>query len=197
MWAVGIVPAAGKGERFGGAKLLADLKGEPVLNHTLRSLLDGGVRRVIVVVAPKAGGTDPAAALKKQVPLLSDSRVVTAVNPDPSRGMFSSIQTAVSGAVGDLFVVLPGDMPFVRAESVKAVVEASHETGLIVSPSHGGRRGHPVAIPGRLRAAIVQAKATATLQDILAPEADHRIEIDVKDAGILRDVDTKEALSDQ
>lgn len=192
MWAVGIVPAAGKGERFGGAKLLADVKGEPLLNRTLRSLLDGGVRRVIVVVAPKGGGTDPGPALKSAVSLLSDSRVVMVANPDPSRGMFSSIQTAVSGSVGDLFVVLPGDMPFVRAESVRAVVEAAYETGLIVSPSHGGRRGHPVAIPGRLRAAIVQAPATSTLQQILEPEAQNRIEIDVKDEGILRDIDTKD-----
>jgi molybdenum cofactor cytidylyltransferase len=195
MWAVGIVPAAGKGERFGGAKLLADLKGEPLLNHTLRSLLDGGVRRVIVVVGPKAGGTDPAVALKRAVPLLSDSRVVTVVNPDPSRGMFSSIQAGVSGAVGDLFVVLPGDMPFVRAESVRAVVEAAHETGLIVSPRFDGRRGHPIALPGRLRAAIVRAPEGSTLQTILQPEAENRIEIDVKDEGVLKDVDTKDALN--
>jgi molybdenum cofactor cytidylyltransferase len=188
MW-VGIVPAAGKAERFGGAKLLADVKGEPLLNHTLRSLLDAGVGRVIVVVPPADGQSDPAAALLGSVPLLSDARVVTETNPDPSRGMLSSIQAGLSGAVGELFLVLPGDMPFVKPGTVKAVVDAANETGTIVSPRYNGRRGHPIAVPGHLRAAILQAPATSTLAKVLEPESATRIDIDVEDAGILRDVD--------
>ena len=54
MPAAAIVPAAGKGERFGGAKLVADIGGETLLNRTLRSLLDGGIDELIVVVAPHA-----------------------------------------------------------------------------------------------------------------------------------------------
>ncbi len=194
MLAVGIVPAAGKGERFGGDKLLAGLKGEPLLNHTLRSLLDAGVSRVVVVLPPKDGTRDPGALLKQGVPLLSDRRIALAVNPNPARGMLSSIQAGISGAVGDMFVVLPGDMPYVKAETVTAVIDAAQETGLIVSPRHGGKRGHPIAIPGRLRAAIVKAPVSWTLQEVLLPEAQNRIEIDVDDAGVLRDVDTPDAL---
>lgn len=188
MW-VGIVPAAGKAERFGGAKLLADVKGEPLLNHTLRCLLDAGVGRVIVVLPPADGAGDPAEALKAGVPLLSDSRVVTETNPDPSRGMLSSIQAGLSGVVGELFLVLPGDMPFVQTGTVKAVVDAANETGLIVSPCHKGRRGHPLAVPGHLRAEILHAPATSTLSKVLEPEGANRIDLDVEDAGILRDVD--------
>ena len=40
MPAIAIVPAAGKAERFGSPKLVADLKGEPLIDHTLLSLLD-------------------------------------------------------------------------------------------------------------------------------------------------------------
>jgi molybdenum cofactor cytidylyltransferase len=195
MMAVGIVPAAGKAERFGGDKLLASLRGEPLLNHTLRSLLEGGVARVIVVVPPKDGTHYPAATMKKAIPLLSDYRVAIAVNQDPSRGMLSSIQAGISGAVGDLFVVLPGDMPYVQPDTVAAILEAAQETGLIVSPRFNGKRGHPVAIPGRLRAAIVKAPATWTLQEVLLPEAQNRIEIDVEDGGVLRDVDTKDGIA--
>ena len=180
MSSVAIVPAAGKGERFGGAKLMADVRGEPLLNHTIRSLLDGGVTRVVVVVPP-------ASAMK--VPLLSDVRVITEVNPDPARGMFSSIQAGASGAVGDLLLVLPGDMPFVRPATVAALLEAVQETGLAVSPRHQGRRGHPIALPGRLRAAILAAKADTTLSVVLAADGIARIEIDVDDSGIHKDVD--------
>ena len=195
MLAVGIVPAAGKGQRFGGDKLLAALRGEPLLNHTLRSLLEGGVVRVIVVVPPKDGTHYPAVTMKQAVPLLSDPRVAITVNQDPSRGMLSSIQAGISGAVGDMFIILPGDMPYVQPETVTAVIDAAQETGLIVSPRYEGRRGHPIAIPGRLRAAIVKAPVSWTLQEVLLPEAQNRIEIDVEDAGVLRDVDTKDGLA--
>jgi molybdenum cofactor cytidylyltransferase len=109
--------------------------------------------------------------------------------------MLSSIQAGISGAVGDLFVVLPGDMPYVQPDTVAAILEAAQETGLIVSPRFNGKRGHPVAIPGRLRAAIVKAPATWTLQEVLLPEAQNRIEIDVEDGGVLRDVDTKDGIA--
>ncbi len=177
MASVAIVPAAGKGERFGGAKLLADVQGEPLLNHTIRSLLDGGVGRVVVVVPPVSA---------MMVPLLADARVKTAVNPDPERGMFSSIQAGASGAVGDLLLILPGDMPFVRPATIAALLEAAQETGLAVSPRHQGRRGHPLALPGRLRAAILAGKADSTLSAVLAADGIARIDIDVDDLGTSR-----------
>ena len=64
---VAIVPAAGKAERFGGGKLIADIDGEPLLNRTLRSLLDGGVDHLVVVLAP--------GATFATVELLNDERV--------------------------------------------------------------------------------------------------------------------------
>ena len=106
----------------------------------------------------------------------------------------SSIQAGISGAVGDIFVVLPGDMPYVQPDTVAAVVEVAQESGLIISPRFEGKRGHPIAIPGRLRAAIVKAPASWTLKEVLLPEANNRIEIDVEDAGVLRDVDTRDAI---
>src|SRR5215471_8810222 len=110
MPAVAIVPAAGKGERFGGAKLIARLGPDTLLDRTLRSLFDASIATVIVVTAP---GADLGA-----VAALSDPRVRRIQNPDPARGMFSSIQCALESANGDPLIVLPGDMPFVRSATV-------------------------------------------------------------------------------
>ena len=102
---VAVVPAAGRSERFGSMKLLADVGGEPLLNRTLRSLLGAGYAPVIVVVSPSAA--------LEAVTMLRDSRVRVVVNPDPSRGMFSSIQTGLIEADGDVIAILPADMPVV------------------------------------------------------------------------------------
>ena len=61
-----------------------------IVPATIGSLLDGGVSRVVVVVA---SGGDLAL-----VRLLADQRVQLVVNEEPARGMFSSIQTGLGVA---------------------------------------------------------------------------------------------------
>ena len=181
MSAVAIVPAAGKGERFGGAKLLARFNDEPLINWTLWSLLDGGVATVIVVTAP---GAD-----LSEAKLMNDPRVSVVVNEDPSRGMFSSIQAGLAVAHADIVLVLPADMPFVGAATVAAVIARSVATGSVVIPVHQGRRGHPIAIPRARCDELLSHEPTATLKDALAASGATPILLDVSDAGILRDVD--------
>jgi len=183
---VAIVPAAGKGERFGSPlKLLADVGGEPMLGRTIRSLLEGGVDHVVVVAGP---GVSVAA-----VTALQDPRVTLVVNPDPSRGMFSSIQTGVAAAEGEPILVLPGDMPFVRGGTVAALLTAAR-LGDVISPRYRGQRGHPIALPARLRSEIMKADPTSNLSAVLQAADEDRVELDVDDPGILRDVDTTKDL---
>ncbi len=183
--AVAVVTAAGSAERFGGKKLLAPVAGEPLLDHTIRSLLDGGVTEVIVVV-----GTDARGELERDVNALSDPRVRPVENPDPSRGMFSSIQAGVANANGDALVILPGDMPYVRPETVRAVIAKYREQPAIVSPRYKGKRGHPVVMPLSLRDEIAATAATKNLHDVIHHHQDERVDLDVDDPGVIRDVDT-------
>ncbi|MEP6694084.1 MAG: nucleotidyltransferase family protein [Chloroflexota bacterium] len=181
---VAIVTAAGSAERFGGKKLLTPIDGEPLLDHTIRSLLEGGVHEVIVVV-----GTDARSELERDVNSLNDPRVRPVENPDPSRGMFSSIQAGVATANGDALLVLPGDMPYVRPETVRAVLAKYRERHAIVSPRYKGKRGHPVVMPLSLRDEIAAAAPTKNLHDVIHHHQDERVDLDVDDAGVVRDVD--------
>ena len=182
MSALAIVPAAGRSERFGSPKLVATFEGEPLVARTVRSLLEGHVARV-VVVASVTGAFD-------HIPLLRDPRVAVVVNPNPDRGMFSSIQTGWSAAEGDPVVILPGDMPFVQPATVAAVVAAFRQTpGLVVAQRHA-RHGHPIALPGSLRAAALAAPATSTLDAFIKSQGLEPIEVEVEDKGVLQDVDT-------
>ena len=189
MRAVAVVTAAGSAERFGGKKLLTQIDGEPLLDHTIDALLDGGVAEVIVVV-----GKDDRAELERDVNAMLDPRVRAVENPDPSRGMFSSIQEGVAQAQGDAILVMPGDMPFVSPETVRAVIAAYERKPSIVSPRYRGKRGHPVALPASLRDEIRAADPRATLHDVIHAHADIRVDVDVDDAGIIRDVDRPEDL---
>jgi CTP:molybdopterin cytidylyltransferase MocA len=182
---IAIVTAAGSAERFGGRKLLADVDGRPLLDRTIRSLLEGGVSEVIVVV-----GSDGRAELERDIHALSDPRVRAVENRDPARGMFSSIQEGVRTASGDVVLVLPGDMPFVAPQTVRRVLEEWSKHRGIVSPRYKGKRGHPVALPQRMREEILKTPATANLHQVIKRHLDERTDVDVDDAGIVKDVDT-------
>lgn len=190
MRAVAVVTAAGSAERFGGKKLLTPIDGEPLLDHTIRALLDGDVAEVIVVV-----GRDARAELEREVNAMLDPRVRPVENPDPSRGMFSSIQEGVAQAQGDLILVMPGDMPFVSPDTVRALIAAYARKPAIVSPRYRGKRGHPVALPASLRDEIRAADPRATLHDVIHAHSDMRVDVDVEDPGINRDVDRIEDLT--
>jgi molybdenum cofactor cytidylyltransferase len=176
-----VVPAAGFSTRFGAAKLLADLDGEPLIARTLASLLNAGIARIVVVTRERSG--------LERVDALADPRVTAAVNPDPARGMFSSIQVGLAAARGDVVLVLPADMPFVASATVAAVAAHAAATQSVVVPVYQGRNGHPLAIPAAVRDGLVALDPATTLKDALAAVGASRESLDVPDPGVLRDVD--------
>jgi molybdenum cofactor cytidylyltransferase len=181
-----VVPAAGRSERFGGMKLLADVHGEPLLDHTLRCLIAAGIEPIVVVQAPNAS-LDPVA-------LLRHPRVRAVVNADPSRGMFSSIQAGLAASPAARVLVLPADMPFVQPATVARVAAECARTDQVVVPAHAGRRGHPVGLPARIRDGLLMMPPTRSLKDALAALGEDPYVVDVGDEGVVRDVDRREDL---
>lgn len=186
-----IVPAAGAAERFGSAKMLASVGGSPMLERTIRALLGGGVERVRVVL-----GTE-GARVRAGVPAFEDPRVSAATNPRPERGMLSSIQAGLLETAGDPILVLPGDMPYVEPATVAALLRLYGERGGILSPRLDGKRGHPVVIPGRYREEMLQAGDGMTLHEVLRAHAGERLDLDVHDRGVVRDVDVPADLEER
>lgn len=182
--ALGIVPAAGAAERFGGDKLLADVDGMPLIERTVRALRDGGVEEIVVVVGP-----DDHAIAALGLP----ARI--AENPDPSRGMLSSLQAGLAAGEGDPLVIVPGDMPYVAPATVRALLREYARRRAIVSPRYRGKRGHPVLLPASLRGEILAEDPRATLHDVIARHVHSRVDVDVDDPGTVRDVDTRADLA--
>ncbi|MEO7193154.1 MAG: nucleotidyltransferase family protein [Vicinamibacterales bacterium] len=185
--ALAIVLAAGAAVRFGRQKLLADVNGVPMLERTIQSLLAAHISRVVVVLP---SGTD-----YPTVSSLTAANVVVVANPDPSRGMFSSIQVAfLSAHRGTPLVILPGDMPFVRAATIAFLFDAQGDAGGIVMPRYRGQRGHPVVMAPALRAPVIAAPSDANLRDVLHSSGVAIHEVEVDDGGVVRDVDIRSDL---
>ena len=114
-----VVLAAGAGERFGGRKLEARIAGRPVLQHVLDALAAAGIEDPVVVLPP-----DSALATT-----LEWRRAARVVNPEPARGLASSLQLGWAAAMAgdpqpDAVLVVLGDQPRLAPDVIRRVVAA-------------------------------------------------------------------------
>ena len=131
-----VVLAAGAGSRFHGSshKLLAPLRGRPLVAWAAAAPLEAGLPTVVV-----AGAVDVTDAL-------ADLHVRVIQNPGWSEGQATSLGVAVGVALAeghDAVVVGLGDQPFL-APAAWAAVAAS--PAAIAVATYGGRRGQPVRL---------------------------------------------------
>ena len=180
---VGLVLAAGAGSRFGGGKLLAPIGGRPVLQHVLDTLAMAGVGEVVVVL-----GRD-AAVMEGAIAWRGERRVV---NPEPERGLASSLNVGFEavGPDADAVLVALGDQPLVSAEVIRSLVEAAPERERpIVVPVYADERGrNPVLLRRAAFPLIAEAAGDRGLGPLLA--AHPELVAEVHAAGSNPDVDT-------
>lgn len=148
-----VVLAAGASSRMGEPKGLVVVRGRPWIDRQLDAAQSAGVRRVVVVL-----GRDRERYLEA-VPSLAQ-RATIAVNHDPDRGPFSSIQCglrALGAEEPPAAFVLPVDVPAASAEVWRALAAALLGDSSVHAavPVHGGRGGHPVLLSSPLAARLL------------------------------------------
>lgn len=182
-----VVLAAGAGSRYHGArhKLSEKLGGDTVLVRTLRNAIASEMPVVLVIaeglVAEAMGLVAPA------------DMVVVDARSQGGWGMGDSIAAGVSvhsGASG--WLVLPGDMPLVRPQSLRAVAEALDQQPIAFA-QYRGRRGSPVGFAAELFSELVMLKGDEGARRLLARYPTAAVELD--DPGVVFDIDTVDDLA--
>ncbi len=190
-WPIGaVVLAAGRSTRMGPEnKLLRAVRGVPMICRAVDAFLEARVDPVVVVTGHEEDLVRAA---------LGGRRMYVVHNSEHELGMSTSLRVGLQALPDDLdgVVVGLGDMPWVLPEHIDALVEAFDPDGpaSICVPVHDGERGNPVLWAGRYLAELKRLTGDAGAKSLLARYADsvHRVELD--DPGVLRDVDTPDAL---
>jgi CTP:molybdopterin cytidylyltransferase MocA len=189
---VAVLPAAGASRRMGRPKLLLPVDGRPMVAWVVEALRAGGAGEIVLVTAP---GDEELRAWAVA------SGVRPALNPDPERGMLSTILegiAALGGSAelarrGEILLVSPADLPGLRADTVATLLRRMTETGApIAVPVHNGKRGHPLAIAPRLIPEIDTLDPAVGLRQLRDRHAAESLEVEVADPGAVLDVDTPE-----
>jgi len=178
-----VVLAAGASTRMGSPKALLDLDGATFMSRITTTARAAGAAGVSIVLGPPHG-----TAIKARLPPGAGS----AWNPDPSRGMLSSIQAAVASVPSRTTAILvwPVDLPEVKLETVRQLLDAA--PGKLVVPRHDGKGGHPVRIPRALFGALAALDPALGLRALIDANAATVVYVDVDDEAVLTDIDTPE-----
>ncbi len=160
----GAVLAAGAGTRMGQPKATLDVGGVRLLDLVVMALREAGCDPIHVVVRPDVA--------------VSGARRV--VNPDPARGMRSSLDLAIEAAAGaEALAVVLVDTPGLTAASVRSVI-AAWQPGRIAIAVAKGQRAHPTVMsPDLWREALAGAGPDEGARGLLAARPDLVDEVEV------------------
>ncbi len=175
-----IVLAAGAGTRFGEPKAGATLPdGRRFLEAVVEGCMTCGADPVIAVVPP---GTVVPAGARGVVNAKPKDEQVTSLR----LGLAQLANTSAGGVL-----VWPVDHPFALATSALAVVDAARRTGApIVVPEHNGKRGHPVWFARETWRELMTV-SDGGARAVVHAYGTRVAAVNVSDAGVLRDVDTR------
>ncbi|MGB6067846.1 MAG: DVU_1551 family NTP transferase [Desulfomonilaceae bacterium] len=179
-----IILAAGYSRRMGALKPILKLGGKTNLERSVRLFQDLGIEDVVVVVGHAANQT---------IPVVHGCRARAVMNKQFERGMFSSIQAGVEALRPDCeaFFLLPADIPLVRPQTIKDLIEAYRsEKGKLVFPVFLGRRGHPPLVPARYRHEILSYSGDGGLRAVFRNHENESAQIEVADEMTIFDLDT-------
>lgn len=184
----GLILAAGLSSRMEEFKPLMPLRGKTLIENAIDSMLDGGVRQVVVVIGHRA---DELEALL--VPKYG-SRVILARNPDyATKDMLHSVQVGCRAMPEcDAFFLLPGDMPVIRRSTFRTVQSVRDGSISVIFPTLDGYRKHPPLIDCRLIPEILAFRGSGGLRQFWNERTSIIRTVSVDDQGVWVDLDTQE-----
>ena len=184
-----VVLAAGRSARMGEAKQLLRMGGQTMLEQTLENVRASRVDEVVLVL----GASAELIRCEVRVVLLDGVRVE--VNENYQSGMASSLQVGLAAVSpeSDAALIVLADQPLVRPDTMNQIIERYHGLDAeIVVPYYKGSRGNPVLLGRTVFAAAMALEGDVGCRAIFPRHADGIMRVDVDDAGILADIDSRE-----
>ena len=191
----GVILAAGESSRMGRDKALlpwpptSDLQvpsSESFLSAAIRSLALS--TDFVIVVA----GQNEAAL----TPIIYSNGASIVVNPDPSRGQFSSLQVGLREVLNrgrDAAFITLVDRPPANAATVQTLrdsFEASPQSTWALVPEFSGKHGHPFAVGREMIERFLREPVTGNAREVEHRHQDHIQYLAVTDANVALNINT-------
>lgn len=179
----GVILSGGASRRMGTPKALLQFQGETFLDRLIR-VLGRFSDPMVVVVGQHAD--------QIQLGIERAGEVRFAVNPDPERGMLSSLQCGLAlvpvDAAAAMF--LPVDHPNIESETVRLLAERfRRDRAPVTVPTYLGEHGHPVCISRAIVDELLALPAEAKASDVIHRHVPRTSYLEVIDPAVVTDID--------
>lgn len=185
-----LVLAAGRSTRMGANKLLEVLHEKPLVRHVVDAARASNASPLIIVTGHERD---------KLVAALSNIDANFIDNPHYAEGLSTSLKAGIAAIPEDCdgAIILLGDMPLVTPEIINALIAAApqHASKIAAVPVFNGEWGNPVLLMRKCFADMSTLSGDAGARKYLMEHRDQVLDVPVKDASILVDLDTPEALA--
>ena len=187
---VGLVLAAGSSKRMGNLnKLIAEVKGKPMLNHILDALSSIKLEDILIVTGHQN---------KKVEEVITNENAKIIYNPDHKKGLSSSLKRGLDALPKntDGILVCLGDMPLITHEIIEKLILSFDpvEGRSICIPVVGRKRGNPVLWSSKFFPDIKKISGDIGAKTLLDKYSDEVYEVPINQDEILIDIDTPEGL---
>jgi molybdenum cofactor cytidylyltransferase len=183
----GIILSAGASRRMGTPKALLALDGETFLDRLIRLFSEVAVTPIVVLGHQAA---------QIQSGIRRGAQAAFVVNPDPERGMLSSLQCGLRAVpqTAEAVMFTPVDHPNLERSTLEKLIghfNAQHASAIV--PAFHGEHGHPVLIARPLVAELLALPATAQASDVIHRYRSETDYISVDDPAVITDIDDRAA----
>ena len=193
----GVILAAGDSSRMGSDKALLpwppSAAGEATSSETFLSAAIRSLSRATEFVVVVAGKNEAGLA-----PMVYAHGASLVVNPDPSRGQFSSLQVGLREVLNhgrDAAMVTLVDRPPVNSATIQTLREAfgaADQSVWAVVPEFSGKHGHPYLVGREMIEAFLRVPATSIARDIEHEHQKHIQYVRIDDPLIAVNINTPE-----
>jgi molybdenum cofactor cytidylyltransferase len=183
-----LILAAGKGSRIGTPKLMLEINNKSFVNVIIDKVRSAGIEDICCTVS------DNTFIWAREN--IRDCKI--AVNPEPERGMISSVYYGTMKLEEcDGVMIIPVDHPFVEVDTYKSLItEFSKDIDSVFKPGYEGKSGHPVLVPYETVKSVAKENFSGGLKEVIKKSGLKQIYVEVNDKGILKNINTKEDLKD-
>jgi len=190
-----LLAAGGSSRMVGEINLVKEIKGIPLIKHSIKSILGSSVNEIIVVLGYEKDVVKSLIEANKKIKFV--------YNKDYESGMASSIKIGIENISNraEAFFISLGDMPKVNQSIYNKLIKArcnynkklkvEYKKEFII-PTFEGKKGNPILVSKQAKGKIINVKGDYGAREIIELNKNKTLYIPVKNKGVMIDYDYHE-----
>ena len=190
-----ILLAAGQSTRMNGEnKLVKQIKGVPLIQHTVKNILLSSVNEIIIVTGFENELVEKTIGVNKKIKFI--------LNNNYKDGISSSIKKGIKNLSkkSEAFFICLGDMPMVNQSIYNKLIKSRYNYNKkkkpldkkeIIVPTYSDQIGNPILFSKFMKDKIMQIDGDVGAKKIIELNKKNILNIPFKSKGVILDFDTK------